>query len=58
MVKVRLGGGEAVPRSVPRGNYTPELTRHSDVSKHSLLAVLDAADLGEVDIQGQEGSTT
>lgn len=30
-------------------------TRHSDISQHSLLAVFDAADLGEVDVQSQEG---
>lgn len=31
------------------------LTGHSHISQHGLLAVFDAADLGEVDIQSQEG---
>ena len=39
--------------STPR--LAPCLTGHADVSHHGLLAVLDAADLGEVDVQRQEG---
>lgn len=30
-------------------------TRDADVGQHGLLTVLDAADLGEVDVQSQEG---
>ena len=29
MVEVRIGEGEAEPRSVPRGNFTPELCEGS-----------------------------
>ena len=29
MVKVMIGGGEADPRLVPRGNFTPEPTQLS-----------------------------
>lgn len=35
--------------------YSHGFTWHSNISQHSLLAVFDAADLGEVDVQTQEG---
>lgn len=31
------------------------ITRHADIGQHRPLAVLDAADLGEVHVQSQEG---
>lgn len=32
-----------------------EHTWHADVGQHRLLAIFDAADLGEVDVQSQQG---